>query len=566
MLEHAPPSAEPIPASESDPTRFLNVNKHMAQPASQQIQTTEANLGIVDHNGLSWVNDGRIYVVRDRGAERRAVIDPQTGKPVSSTRLVGPIVRKRSGLVGRGRREIHETETEIADTLYVDVYDGNRPADEPVKDRLVKVEALPATEFDDYIDTLVNRDKSGYGVDFWWQEEQRKEPPRDRRINVRVPTNITPKEDDKTTVQYVQETQQANDLSDWSGLHYRTYNTDGELEQSEILRDVTISERTFDGWVKKRYFEVQKSNNDGPLSRSMISASNVRQVLDRTERNILDIHFRVNGAEMDQRAQFRRLGNITLSRAKYNWYGPKVSHIGGKLDVKSGLIVGHVLDADNATDLLSGGDIYTGAELDERKRQFNEHPHHDERALALIDLSEEFGPARLIELAKRIKSNYAADAKKIGLPPEKDDSVSWVLWDLAKQYYLAQPQYADQVTSKDAGIEEGSPFGYGPKHMEKQQELIDDRVGAAFANMLVKRKLAQLGEEIVQLPNGQFTKVIKERYVVIKDDKLMKDLKMPHAIKNQLDAILSKITSEDGELGYKDKVEIGRLLRQEFAH
>jgi hypothetical protein len=285
--------------------------------------------------------------------------------------------------------------------------------------------------------------------------------------------------------------------------------------------------------------------------------------LDRSDRQELDIHFRVNGAELDQRAQSRKLGSMALSKGMGKRNKNRVSH------------VGIPLDEDIATDLLSGADVYSGAELAARRHMIETAlPLYEECALALVDISKEFGTARLIDLAERIRNNYVADAKKIGLAPADDGSINWALFELAKQYHFAR--HNDEVWPKDAGIEKGSPFGYGSKHRQKQQELIDQRIGEAFANKLVKvHKLDQPQEVYIRQPDGSYERELKERYVVVKDKKLMLDLKIAPplnkdgvrpAVKNQLDAILDKITAEDRELSYKDQVEIGQLLRREFAH
>jgi hypothetical protein len=559
MIERAPPSAEPISHSVSAPNLVMNADR--LTPASQQINAMETSLGIANHSGLSWESDGKLYVVRGQGVERKAVIDPHTGEYITSTRKVGPIIPKRSGLTGRGRREVHETETELVNTLYIDVYEG----DEPLKDKFVKVEPMSEAEFDGHIDAVVKKDsfmqpRPLLPFKFWWQEQRAESVRGNDRIDVYVPAGITPKEDKdkngKTVADYVRETQQAYRLNDWSGLTYTASNGKLELEQSEILRDVTMSVRTVDGWVKERYFEIQKSNNDGPIRRSMVPASQIQNMLKGADRNTLDIHFRVDKTELDERERLRLLGKQALN-----------AFVNGNLYAGPGM----PLDEDQATDLLSGIDVYSGAELAERRSWVETRlPLYVESALALVEMSKEFGTLRLLDLAKRVKSNYAADAKKIGLPPE-DDSIDWVLFELGKQYHFARnPDEVRPDYIKYAGIEDGSPLGYDSWHRHKQQELIDQHAGKRFANWLVIVHPQGPKEVYIRQPDGSYIPKVKQQYVIERNTKLMKDLKITGAkditVKNRLNAILDKITPDDTVLSYKDQVEIGRLLRSVFAH
>jgi hypothetical protein len=284
----------------------------------------------------------------------------------------------------------------------------------------------------------------------------------------------------------------------------------------------------------------------------MVKASKVQQVLDGSYRNILDIHFSVNKAELDQREQLRRVGKQALTAFQ-----------NGNLYAGPGM----PLNEDQATDLLSGIDVYTGAELAERRHRVETTwPLYEECALALVDMSKEFGTNRVLDLAHRIKSNYVADADKIGIAPE-DDSIDWVLNEMGKQYHFAH--HPDELLPdypKYIGIQKGSPLGYDSAHRQKQQELIDQRVGEVFANWFVKTPMTEPREVFNRHSANTYTKQWKDKYAVVRDPKQMLDIKLSQAVKNQLDAILGKITAEDRELSYKDQVQIGRLLRREFAH
>ncbi|HEY5152768.1 MAG TPA: hypothetical protein VII55_02230 [Candidatus Saccharimonadales bacterium] len=569
MIEHAPnpdptfyPSDPEAPPGyqapegfpEAAPGNIADVDPNSPLRLSQQIEIDSMQPGREHFQGLSWLDEnGVTHVVRD--FEVRHLEVGTDHAPAGLSKVVWE--RRRRMIVGpslpdarwphgkmwpfeeRKPRGIYRE----TPTVSIDEYDANG--------NLLHVRQASEEGLMRHLDEFGTADGN-----FWWQEAQ-EEPATDRIIPITVPTDAGVKPA-PSVFDAITRAQRLNELDDWSGLKY-------SLRGQEVTvdREISLRVRTTNGWKHERAFIVKRFGSDGLEEWKTMKVDAFKKELD----GITDNHGRTERADLNLRFEVPSVSpRVFLQR----WIGQTLLEDRRNQNVGATPEVGA-----NMADLLSYADIYAegSRELENKRRETREHSHSwayaDTLRVIATELDEgDMGTRKLIDLAIRIKDNYLVQLRKTGLSPSPEDqSISWVLWDLAKQRYLADNP--GEVRPKDRGMETGNAAGYDIIARNKQRDLIYHRIGMAFDKEAVVRHQEEPKEKTDYLPNGAVKWVQDEhglrpsRSVVAPwHIDLAKEpmQNLNGVIREKVRKILGKVTAEDLELSYADHVEVGRLL------
>jgi hypothetical protein len=143
-----------------------------------------------------------------------------------------------------------------------------------------------------------------------------------------------------------------------------------------------------------------------------------------------------------------------------------------------------VLETEKAIELLSYADVLS----EEEKAAAIEYTKTSPNGLKYVEelqaLVQERGLERVMETAKRIKAECVVDLHSIGITPSKfGNSISWALWDIAKQsYYFKHPEERSEDYDADSHViptdmVAADPLGKGYNSERKRTEIVDRHIG-----------------------------------------------------------------------------------------
>ncbi len=129
------------------------------------------------------------------------------------------------------------------------------------------------------------------------------------------------------------------------------------------------------------------------------------------------------------------------------------------------------IDERTALELLSYADVISGEELE---KAVAANASKEGYKQTLIDLMQEHGKKEVMSQAAELRKKCLDTLKELGIEPTKyGESISWALWDITKQSYLAKhPEESDGSKYKL-----GYPLAQDQNGAELLQEIIDRHVG-----------------------------------------------------------------------------------------
>jgi hypothetical protein len=204
-----------------------------------------------------------------------------------------------------------------------------------------------------------------------------------------------------------------------------------------------------------------------------------------------------------------------------------------------------VLGIDAAVELISYADVLSGDELTQALEHVRNSPNGMKYAAELVELSQQYGKDHIAKVAQKLVADcteiLARYEDQFGLQPTPyAKSISWAMWDIAKQSYLAKHP------------EESSPEyvegGHGVAPLENPLE--DNYFSARKRDEIVNR---HLGWELF-MAKGQQLKVPIEN--------------MPFMLKGAFKAAWSDHAdlNETGQLRSYELANIGKELRIQADH
>lgn len=530
MLKEAPFTNISTTPDPEAPTGVPNpelLKLNPALPVDDQIDQFMHDQGRADRNGLSYMQDGKLFVIRDSDEVREA------GELDYAE--VGPKFYVRHRVIHLGDRQKVASPTTITVKKHtVDEYS-------PDGTTLFKVHHVD----DETLGASLQELGSG-GGELWFQEEQ-PNTATGRKINVDAPV------DRKLSVyDEAQKVRTANGLDDMSGL---TWKHKGKTWM--IRRQVVATRRTIDAWENVLQYEIVAKDGTDSTDKRVLDATDFKKMLDGysdESRQRLGMHFEVP-REPRQLHAARIGGQVVLERERR-----KIESANQSADPDVQPSDYRNLSIAERKALLQYSELDSGrSDVEKLKKSLLENPDFDDVVYHLGIISAELGKGKLGELALRMHSNYLHDLDALGLDPEPEDlSITPILWSLAQQRLAAfDPEYVVR-NPELTGLEEGDAIGYMLSNRKKQSELIDRLVGSTLTKRV--RPVTLTPHETPKEDGSTETVWRYKKNLSPPNEELLR--RLPGKIDGKVSALLHHLTAEAPTLDYKEETTLGRVARE----
>lgn len=135
------------------------------------------------------------------------------------------------------------------------------------------------------------------------------------------------------------------------------------------------------------------------------------------------------------------------------------------------------VSTEEAVKLLSYADVLEGDQAQSAIAYTEQNPAGQKYTEALIKMSEEVGTQEVLDTAASLRKLYTHEMEKLGLQSSKyGESLSWAVWDLAKQRYLAEhPEESDSEYTL------GDPLAKDEAAAKVLDDIVDRHLGWEYA-------------------------------------------------------------------------------------